>query len=71
MGRAQPSHNLTASFQMSKQNFSAGAVSDALLRVSGNGANLYPNSGTAREMRRAAERRAKKAAKRAAKEAGK
>lgn len=46
----------------------AGAASDALLRASGNGGCLYPNSGTAREIRRAAERRAKKSAKRAAKE---
>ena len=51
---------------MTKPNFGAGAASNELLRASGNGGVLYPNSGGAREMRRAAERAAKKAARRAA-----
>ena len=45
---------------MTKPNFGAGAASNELLRASGNGGVLYPNSGGAREMRRAASRKEKK-----------
>jgi len=52
---------------MTKPNFGAGNASDALLRVAGSSAFIFPHGGSTRELRRAAERQARKEAKRALK----